>query len=151
MDQTDRRIIAALQENGRQKLGDIAASVGLSPTPCARRIAALEQAGIITGYGARVDPAKLGLPVTVFISVELKSQHQDALTRFETAVTRMEEVMECHLLSGNRDILLRVVVADLNAFDHFMEHRLMRIEGIARMRSSFTLRTMVQRSVLPGG
>lgn len=151
MDAIDRRIIAALQENGRQKLGELADSVGLSPTPCARRIAALEQAGVITGYGARVDQAKLGLPVTVFISVELESQNRDALTQFERAVSRMEEVMECHLMSGNRDIILRVVVANLTAFDEFMEHRLMRIEGIRRMRSSFTLRTMVRRNVLPVG
>ncbi|UWQ13791.1 Lrp/AsnC family transcriptional regulator [Aliiroseovarius sp. M344] len=151
MDSTDRRIIASLQENGRQKLGELADSVGLSPTPCARRIAALEDSGVITGYGARVDQAKLGLPVSVFISVELESQNSDALTRFERAVSRMEEVMECHLMTGNRDILLRVVVADLTAFDRFMEHELMRIEGVRRMRSSFTLRTMVKRNVLPVG
>ncbi|MCK8465352.1 Lrp/AsnC family transcriptional regulator [Aliiroseovarius sp. S1339] len=151
MDSTDRRIIAALQKNGRQKLGDLAETVGLSPTPCARRVAALEDAGVITGYGARVDQAKLGLPVSVFISVELESQNRDALTRFEQAVSRMDEVMECHLMTGNRDILLRVVVADLTAFDRFMEDRLMRVAGISRMRSSFTLRTMVRRNVLPMG
>ncbi|MHA6266092.1 Lrp/AsnC family transcriptional regulator [Aliiroseovarius sp. CAU 1755] len=151
MDSTDRRIIAALQKNGRQKLGDLAETVGLSPTPCARRVAALEDAGVITGYGARVDQAKLGLPVSVFISVELESQNRDALTRFEQAVSRMDEVMECHLMTGNRDILLRVVVADLTAFDRFMEDRLMRVAGISRMRSSFTLRTMVRRNVLPVG
>ncbi|MCK0126492.1 Lrp/AsnC family transcriptional regulator [Gelidibacter sp. F2691] len=149
MDAIDHRIIAALQEDGRQKLGDLADSVGLSPTPCARRIAALEQNGIITGYGARVDQSKLGLPVTVFISVELESQKREAITHFERAVSRMDEVMECHLMSGNRDILLRIVVADLTAFDRFMEEKLMRVEGIARMRSSFTLRTMVKRNVLP--
>ncbi|MCK0141662.1 Lrp/AsnC family transcriptional regulator [Aliiroseovarius sp. F20344] len=149
MDAIDHRIIAALQENGRQKLGDLADSVGLSPTPCARRIAALEQNGIITGYGARVDQSKLGLPVTVFISVELESQNREAVTKFERAVSRMDEVMECHLMSGNRDILLRVAVADLTAFDRFMEEKLMRVDGIARMRSSFTLRTMVTRNVLP--
>ncbi|WP_298568255.1 Lrp/AsnC family transcriptional regulator [uncultured Aliiroseovarius sp.] len=151
MDSTDRRIIAALQKNGRQKLGDLAETVGLSPTPCARRVAALEDAGVITGYGARVDQAKLGLPVSVFISVELESQNRDALIRFEQAVSRMDEVMECHLMTGNRDILLRVVVADLTAFDRFMEDRLMRVAGISRMRSSFTLRTMVRRNVLPVG
>jgi len=151
MDDIDRRIIAALQENGRQKLGELADSVGLSPTPCARRITALEEAGVITGYGARVDQAKLGLPVTVFISVELESQMGEAVTKFERAVSRMDEVMECHLMSGNRDILLRVAVADLTAFDRFMEEKLMRVDGIARMRSSFTLRTMVKRNVMPMG
>ncbi len=151
MDSTDHRIIKALQSDGRQKLGDLAQKVGLSPTPCARRVAALEAAGVITGYGARVDQAKLGLPVSVFIEVELASQSREAIDAFERAVSRMDEVMECHLMSGNRDIMLRVVVADLTAFDRFMENHLMRIEGVSRMRSSFTLRTMVRRNVLPVG
>ncbi|UWQ07347.1 Lrp/AsnC family transcriptional regulator [Aliiroseovarius crassostreae] len=151
MDATDRRIISALQQNGRQKLGDLAEEVGLSPTPCARRVAALEDSGVITGYGARVDQAKLGLPVTVFIEVELESQKREAISAFERAISRMEEVMECHLMSGSRDILLRVVVADLASFDAFMENHLMRVEGVSRMRSSFTLRTMVRRNRLPMG
>ncbi len=149
MDDTDRRILSALQEDGRQKLGELAEAVGLSPTPCARRVAALEARGVITGYGARVDQAKLGLPVTVFIEVELEHQNRVAVEAFERAVSRMEEVMECHLMSGSRDILLRVVVADLAAFDAFMEQHLMRVEGVSRMRSSFTLRTMVRRNRLP--
>ncbi|KPN63680.1 Leucine-responsive regulatory protein [Aliiroseovarius sp. xm-m-379] len=151
MDATDRRIISALQQNGRQKLGDLAEEVGLSPTPCARRVAALEDSGVITGYGARVDQARLGLPVTVFIEVELESQKREAISAFERAISRMEEVMECHLMSGSRDILLRVVVADLASFDAFMENHLMRVEGVSRMRSSFTLRTMVRRNRLPMG
>ncbi|UWQ10456.1 Lrp/AsnC family transcriptional regulator [Aliiroseovarius crassostreae] len=151
MDATDRRIISALQQNGRQKLGDLAEEVGLSPTPCARRVAALEGSGVITGYGARVDQARLGLPVTVFIEVELESQKREAISAFERAISRMEEVMECHLMSGSRDILLRVVVADLASFDAFMENHLMRVEGVSRMRSSFTLRTMVRRNRLPMG
>ncbi|MDA5092490.1 Lrp/AsnC family transcriptional regulator [Aliiroseovarius sp. KMU-50] len=151
MDATDRRIISALQVNGRQKLGELAEAVGLSPTPCARRVAALEESGVITGYGARVDQTKLGLPVTVFIEVELESQSREAITAFERAISRMEEVMECHLMSGSRDILLRVVVADLTAFDEFMENHLMRVDGVNRMRSSFTLRTMVRRNRLPMG
>ncbi|UWP94761.1 Lrp/AsnC family transcriptional regulator [Aliiroseovarius crassostreae] len=151
MDVTDRRIISALQQSGRQKLGDLAEEVGLSPTPCARRVAALEDSGVITGYGARVDQAKLGLPVTVFIEVELESQKREAISAFERAISRMEEVMECHLMSGSRDILLRVVVADLASFDAFMENHLMRVEGVSRMRSSFTLRTMVRRNRLPMG
>lgn len=151
MDATDKRILSALQKDGRQKLGELAEAVGLSPTPCARRVAALEKSGVITGYGARVDQAKLGLPVTVFIEVELESQSRAAIDAFERAVSRMEEVMECHLMSGSRDILLRVVVADLSAFDAFMEHDLMRVEGVSRMRSSFTLRTMVKRNTLPMG
>ncbi|UWQ04230.1 Lrp/AsnC family transcriptional regulator [Aliiroseovarius crassostreae] len=151
MDATDRRIISALQQNGRQKLGDLAEEVGLSPTPCARRVAALEDGGVITGYGARVDQARLGLPVTVFIEVELESQKREAISAFERAISRMEEVMECHLMSGSRDILLRVVVADLASFDAFMENHLMRVEGVSRMRSSFTLRTMVRRNRLPMG
>ncbi len=151
MDQIDHRIICALQQDGRMKLGDLAERVGLSPTPCARRVAALERAGVITGYGARIDQARIGLPVSAFISVELERQSRDALDQFERAVSGMEEVMECHLMTGGRDIILRVVVADLAAFDRFLEEQLMRLEGIRQMRSSFSLRTMVRRNVLPQG
>ena len=151
MDQTDQKIVAALQKNGRLKLAELSEQVGLSPTPCARRVAALERDGVITGYAARVDQAKLGLPVTIFISVELDRQSSDAIEVFEAAVRRFDEVMECHLMTGSRDILLRVVAEDLTAFDHFLENRLMRVPGIRSMQSSFTLRTMIERRVLPVG
>lgn len=149
LDSIDRKILKALQRDGRQKLADLSAAAGLSATPCARRVAIMEKAGVITGYAAQVDQAAVGLPVSVFISVELDRQTTDAITIFERAVDRMEEVMECFLMTGSRDILMRVVCADLAAFDRFLEQRLMKVEGIRNLRSSFTLRTMVQRQALP--
>ena len=149
MDNIDRQIIAALQRDGRQKLADLSAAVGLSATPCARRIARLEAEGIITGYSARVDQEKLGLPLNIFIFVELDRQSRDAIKTFEAAVRRFDEVMECYLMTGTRDVLLRVVAADLAGFDRFLEDGLMRVEGIRSMRSSFALRTMIRRNALP--
>lgn len=149
MDALDRRIIAALQRDGRISVTDLAAEIGLSPTPCARRIARLEAEGIIRGYGARIDQNAVGLPVSVFIWVELETQSKEAVDAFERAVRGFERVMECHLMTGSRDILMRVVAADLADFDRFLEERLMRVPGIRALRSSFALRTMVARAALP--
>jgi Lrp/AsnC family leucine-responsive transcriptional regulator len=150
MDDIDRRIIAALQRDGRQKLADLSAVVGLSPTPLARRIARLEREGIITGYAARVDQDKLGLPLNAFIFVELERHSRDAVTAFETGLRRFDEVMECYLMTGTRDVLIRVVAADLAGFDLFLEDGLMQMPNIRSMRSSFALRTMIRRDALPG-
>lgn len=149
MDLIDRRIIAALQEDGRIKIADLADAVGLSPTPCARRLDRLRAEGVITGYTARVDARKLGLPVSIFVSVELDRQDREAINAFERAIKRCDEVMECYLMTGSRDILLRVVAADLAAFDEFLEFRLMQIPGIRNLRSNFALRTMLKREALP--
>ncbi len=149
MDTIDRRIISALQQNGRIKLSELSEQVGLSPTPCARRVAMLEEAGVITGYSARVDQAQIGLAVTIFVAVELERQSKDALQAFENAVSKFDQVMECYLMTGSRDILLRVVARDLTDFDRFLEEQLMRVPGIRNTRSSFTLRTMIKRDVLP--
>lgn len=149
MDAIDRRIIRALQKDGRKTLSDLAEAVGLSATPCARRLDRLQSDGVITGYSARVDAVKLGLPVTVFVSVELEQQARGGIEAFERAIAAFDEVMECHLMTGSRDILLRVVVADLAAFDRFLEYRLMNVPGIRNMRSNFALRTMIRREALP--
>ena len=149
MDTIDARLLSALQRDGRQTVTDLAAAIGLSPTPCARRLARLEAEGVIEGYSARVDQARIGFPVSVFIQVELESQSKDAIDTFERAVRGFDRVMECHLMTGTRDILMRVVAADLTDFDRFLEDKLMRVPGIRSMRSSFALRTMVRRQVLP--
>ncbi|WP_421999477.1 Lrp/AsnC family transcriptional regulator [Roseovarius mucosus] len=149
MDRIDRQIIAALQRDGRQKLADLSTSVGLSPTPLARRIARLESDGVITGYAARVNQEKLGLPLNAFIFVELEHHTRDAITAFENRLRRFDEVMECYLMTGTRDVLLRVVAADLKDFDRFLEDGLMQTPGIRSMRSSFALRTMIRRDALP--
>ncbi|MBS4010505.1 MAG: Lrp/AsnC family transcriptional regulator [Roseovarius sp.] len=149
MDRIDRQIIAALQRDGRQRLADLSTAVGLSPTPLARRIARLEVDGVITGYAARVDQEKLGLPLNAFIFVELEHHTRDAITAFENRLRRFDEVMECYLMTGTRDVLLRVVAADLKDFDRFLEDGLMQTPGIRSMRSSFALRTMIRRDALP--
>ncbi len=150
MDGIDRKILTTLQKDGRLSVTDLAERVGLSPTPCARRMARLESDGIITGYSARVDPDKLGLGITVFVFAELERQSRDALDAFERAVIRFPEVLECHLMTGTRDILLKVAAADLKAFDAFLEDSLLRVPGIRSTRSSFSLRTMVSREAAPG-
>ena len=149
MDAIDARLLSALQRDGRQTVTDLAAAIGLSPTPCARRLARLEAEGVIEGYSARVDQARIGFPVSVFIQVELESQSKDAIDTFERAVRGFDRVMECHLMTGTRDILMRVVAADLTDFDRFLEDKLMRVPGIRSMRSSFALRTVCMTTALP--
>lgn len=149
MDQIDRKIVRALQKDGRMTVIDLAEHVGLSPTPCARRLDRLQRDGVITGYAAQVDPEALGFGVTIFVSVELEKQDRNEITAFEKSIRRCDEVMECYLMTGSRDILLRVAVQDLKAFDAFLENRLMQIPGIRNLRSNFALRTMVKREALP--
>jgi len=150
MDSIDRRILATLQAEGRLPVTDLAERVGLSPTPCARRMTRLEGEGLITGYSARVDPEKLGYPITVFVFVELERQSRDALDGFERAIRRFPEVLECHLMTGSRDILLKIAARDLKSFDAFLEDDLMTVPGIRSTRTSFSLRAMVDREVTPG-
>lgn len=150
MDAIDRRILSTLQQEGRLPVTDLAERVGLSPTPCARRMARLEEAGLITGYAARVDPEKLGYPITVFVFVELERQSRDALDGFERAIRRFPEVLECHLMTGSRDILMKIAARDLKSFDTFLEDDLMTVPGIRSTRTSFSLRAMVDREVTPG-
>ena len=149
MDQMDRRIVAGLQRDGRRTLADLSAEVGLSATPLARRIARLEADGVITGYGARVDQELLGLPLNAFVFVELDQHTRDAIRGFEARLRQFEEVMECYLMTGTRDVLIRVVAADLSALDRFLEDGLMQLPGIRAMRTSFALRTMIRRDALP--
>ena len=149
MDRIDTNIISQLQQNARLPITELAERVGLSPTPCARRVAKLEEERIITGYTARVDPSKFGLGLTVFIFVELERQSHETLRNFETAIRRFDEVVECHLMTGTRDILLKVVAKDLRSFDRFLEDNLVHVPGIRATRSSFSLRTMVSRDIGP--
>ncbi|MBF9034049.1 winged helix-turn-helix transcriptional regulator [Rhodobacterales bacterium HKCCE2091] len=151
MDAIDRKILATLQAEGRIPVIDLAERVGLSPTPCARRIAKLEQDGTIRGYGARLDQSALGYPLTVFVFVELEGHARKTLSTFETAVARFDEVVECHLMTGTRDVLMKVVARDLAAFDRFLEESLLQVPGIRATRTSFSLRQMIGRETLPVG
>ena len=143
----DRKILGALQEDGRMTIQAIADRVGLSASPCLRRIRQMEQAGIISGYSASVDQKAVGLPVSVFISIKLERQRAAELDAFSAAIDRWPEVMECYLMTGQFDFLLRVVCADLEAYEQFLRERLTQIAGVASIESSFSLR---QGSALRG-
>jgi len=116
LDSIDRKIIAAVQNDGRITTNEIAARVGLSPSPCARRVRMLEDAGIIKGYTAVIDQKKVGLPISAFASVKLERQREEDLDRFAQAVSRWPEVVDCYLMTGQRDYLMRIVVQDLEAY-----------------------------------
>jgi Lrp/AsnC family leucine-responsive transcriptional regulator len=149
LDAVDRRLLNALQENGRIPVTDLAEIVGLTTSPCLRRLKILEQAGIIRGYAALVDQTKVGLPVSVFISVKLEMQREEALERFEAAMRDCPEVVECYLMTGPRDYLLRVVAKDLAAYERFLKQTLTRIEGVASIESSFALSQVKYSNLLP--
>lgn len=149
LDEHDLAILDFLQEDGRQTNQDLADAVGLSPSPCLRRTKRLEQAGVIAGYVALVDPAKMGLEVTAFVRIRLSSQDDAHLERFEEAIVEIPEVMECYLMTGEADYQLRVLVPSLEAFEEFLRHRLTRISGVAQVTSSFALRPVTYKTRLP--
>ena len=149
LDAIDRKILALLQEDGRLSLAALAEKVGLSPSPCLRRVRMMEKAGIIARYVAVLNQREIGLPVSVFISIKLESQRDEALTKFGRAIARWPEVLECYLMTGPRDYLLRVVVADLAAYEQFLKTKLTRLDGIASIESSFALEQVKYTNVLP--
>ena len=149
LDDIDRRILRLLQQNARLSNAELAQKVGLSVSPTWRRVRALEEAGVITGYQALVDPAAVGLPVNVFVHVSLEKQVEAALEAFEAAIRRHPEVMECYLMTGDADYLLRVVVPDLSEYERFVMDHLTRIRGIASIKSSFALRPVKHGTELP--
>lgn len=149
LDDFDRRILQALQENGRITNNDLADKIGLSPSPCLRRVRQLEAAGIISGYVALVDPDKIGLSVTAFVRVRLDRQDDRHLATFEKAIAEYPEVLECYLMTGEADYQLRVLVESLAEFENFLRNRLTRIHGVSEVRSSFALRPVVYKTALP--
>lgn len=142
MERADARILAALQQDSTQSIAQVADHAALSPSACHRRIRALEQAGIISGYGARLDPRKLGLNLVAFVEITLNSQSREAMDRFEEAVGGFDDILECHLMSGNADYLLRVAAADLAQYDAIHRDCLARLPGVSSMRSSFSIRSI---------
>ncbi len=148
-DRIDRKILEHLQRDGRATVQDIAERVGLTPSPCLRRIRRLEQAKIIRGYAAVVDQNAMGLPISVFASVKLERQREEEIDRFSQAVSRWPEVMECYLMTGPRDYLLRIVVPDLAAYEHFLKTKLTRLDGVGSIESSFALAQVKYTNVLP--
>ena len=148
-DEIDRRILEVIQEEARISNADLAGRVGLSPSPCWRRVRALEDAKVIRRYVTLVDAEAIGLPINVFATVTLEKQIERALERFERAVAERPEVMECYLMTGEFDYLLRVVVPSLGAYERFLMDHLTRIEGIASIKSSFALKQVRYKTALP--
>jgi Lrp/AsnC family leucine-responsive transcriptional regulator len=151
LDSTDCRILEVLQRNSRIANIDLAREVNLSPSPCLRRVRNLEAQGYIRQYVTLLDPAATGLPVSVFVQVSLERQVDDALETFEQAIVERPEVMECYLMTGDSDYLLRVVAPDLDAFQRFLLDHLTRIPGVASIKSSFALKQVSYRTALPLG
>lgn len=139
LDEIDRKILRLLQSDCRLTMQEIAERVGLSASPCHRRIKIMEDAGLIRGYVALVDQRRLGLPVSVFVSIKLERQREKDLEAFSKAISRWPEVLECYLMTGHRDYLLRVVVEDLQAYEKFLKQKLTLVPGIASIESSFAL------------
>ena len=149
LDDTDRRILARLQEDARISNVDLAKAVNLSPSPCLSRVRALEQRRLISRYVALLDPLKLGFTVSVFIQVSLEKQMRNALDTFESSVLARDEVMECYLMTGESDYLLRVVVPDVQFLERFIVDYLAKIPGVASIKSSFALKQVKYKTALP--
>jgi Lrp/AsnC family transcriptional regulator, leucine-responsive regulatory protein len=149
IDSIDRKIIAAIQIDGKITAQELANRVGLSASPCARRLRLLEEAGIIKGYTAVIDQKKAGLPISAFASIKLERQREEDLDRFAQAVTRWPEVVDCYLMTGQRDYLMRIVVRDLEAYERFIKEKLTRLKGIASIETSFALDQVKRSEALP--
>ena len=148
LDSLDKAILAALVEDGRRSQVDLAERVPLSPTAIARRIRALEDAGVIEGYQARISRKALGLTMTVVVQISLKSQNEELLASFEKAAAAAPSIVSCHLMSGEDDYLLTVLARDLADYERIHKEELSRLPGVARLRSSFALREVASR-ILP--
>jgi Lrp/AsnC family transcriptional regulator, leucine-responsive regulatory protein len=149
LDDIDRKILSVLQTEGRITNQELADLVGLSPSPCLRRVRHLEQSGVIANYVALLDPNAVGLGVTAFVRVRLNAQDDIQLARFETAIATFSEVMECYLMTGDSDYQIRVLVGSLQEFEDFLRQKLTRLPGVSQVTSSFALRPIVYRTALP--
>ncbi|GAB3685282.1 Lrp/AsnC family transcriptional regulator [Salinisphaera aquimarina] len=148
-DAVDLRILNELQDNAKLTNQELASRVHLSPSPCLTRVRALESNGYINRYVALVDPRRVGLGVSVFIQVRLEKQVEEALQRFETAMNAYPQVMECYLMTGTSDYLLRVVVEDVPALERFIVDELSQLAGMANIQSSFALKQVKYKTALP--
>jgi len=151
LDKTDFKILNLLQINGRISNAELADSVGLSPSPCLRRVKALEEAKVIKRYVGIIDAGQVGLPISIFVSVSLKSQERSALEEFESHISENKDVMECYLMTGTYDYFLRVVMPNLESYEQFLLDKLTRIPCVSNIESSFSLKQIVYRTELPVG
>jgi Lrp/AsnC family transcriptional regulator, leucine-responsive regulatory protein len=150
-DEIDRKILAALQEDGRLTNAELADRVGLSPSPCLRRVKQLEAAGVIAGYGARLDRQKIGLGLTLFVGIKVGPHEHIEEAAFSAAVAALPEVISCHLVSGEFDFLVQIVVPDLAAYEKFLLGTLLKLPGVRDIRSNFAIRTVKAAAPLPLG
>jgi Lrp/AsnC family transcriptional regulator, leucine-responsive regulatory protein len=146
MDKVDRRILMALQEDCRQPIAELADKVALSPSACHRRIKLLEEKGILQGYVARLDGKKIGYSIEFFVEITLSSQSQTILKEFEDAAKRVPEILECHLMAGQADYILRVAAKSTEDYERIHRDRVAQLPGVSRIQSSLVLRTVRQWS-----
>jgi len=149
LDPIDIRILNELQNDSSHSNVELAKRVHLSPSPCLMRVKALKDKGVIRNYVALADPKILGLGLNVFISISLKEQSKEALAKFEQRISEHDEVMECYLMTGDSDYLIRVAVADMGALEKFILEQLTPIPGIEKIRSSFALKQVRYKTALP--
>lgn len=149
LDTTDRKILAALQRKGRMSNAELSEQANLSPSACHRRVQRLEADGYIKDYVALLDARKLNVPTTVFVEITLQGQAEELLEAFEKAVARIPDVLECHLMAGTADYILKVVAENTEDFARIHRQYLSRLPGVAQMQSSFALRTVFKTTALP--
>lgn len=149
LDSKDRQILRELMDNGRLSNQDLADRVNLSPSPCLRRVRLLEERGVITGYGAIVDQRAVGLPVTAFVGVKLLRHDHDAVAAFEAMVLARDEIVDCHMMAGEVDYLLRVVAADLADYERFVREVLHNTPGVGSIDTAFAYGRIKQGKGLP--
>ncbi len=149
LDAVDRKMLRILQADGRMTNAELARHVNLSESACLRRLRALEEAKVIGRYAAVINERAVGLPISVFVTVTLDSQSEGALTAFEAAVAAVPEVMECYLMTGGSDYLLRLVVRDVDDLERIHSRELTRLPGVNRVSSSVAMRAVVKRAALP--
>lgn len=149
LDKSDKTILKTLQAGAQLPLTEIAARAGLSPSTCHRRIKALEEGGVILGYSAHLDRKRLGFANEFFVEVSLAAQTEEAFEKFEKTVAKVPEILECHLMSGQFDYLLRVIARDAEDYERIHRTRLARLPGLQRIQSSLALRTVKAGSAVP--
>ena len=148
LDATDRRILGVLQKEGRITNADLSDRVNLSPSACHRRVQRLEEDGFIAAYVALLDTRKMGRPTTVYVEITLQGQADDLLDAFEQAVARVPDILECHLMAGTADYLIKIMAEDTEDFARIHRQFLSRLPGVRQMQSSFALRTVVKTTAL---
>ena len=152
LDRYDRKILQALQEDGRISNQDLADRIGLSPSPCLRRVRALEEAGIVTGYRALVNAKALGFTLMALIYISMDKHTPERFEHFEKEISQISEVLECLLITGqDADYQIKVIVRDMDAFQELLLNRINRIQGVTGVHSSFVLRRVVDKTALPVG